>query len=1246
MRILVFLLTAVSLPAAVTFRLHDPIGHPFIWWPRTLLEYPLTFAPPVSLDGLTLRDEHDSAVPFQLSKVKMRDGKVESATVCFFSDLPSGGTRVFVLKSGTSPARTAAVRETTENGSLVLDSGKLKVRIPASQPNPADVPGPIMQLSRGGAWIGASRLYAGKAKVRRIVSTRLEAGPLFITYRVDYEFAPRGHYRATIRALADSEFLELLEEMEGLEDARIETTWTGFRPDYRQAPNHPYQPGREIGDPVEPIDMAQMNTHIAVAPGIAADGELPFRLGIYQPWPAFSVGTFANFWNAHTGDALGVFIDRVERWNDGDYAIWSSSDRLQVRYYWRDGKFFWKWPLSHGTRSTCIAFYDHALDRRAVEEMERSHAGVRAEDGFRYAAALQPTSHMLFLQNRHGVLDLNQVKDWLLEYPEEGRHPKVVFESGRYNTAAELERAVMTSDLMCEAASSGTRQNGGFGPVPTRQIGDRWVDGFNRLYATMTARQRERLTGAFLLMAYIHAGEDYMPMRTMLSGHPNFLADVKSVPALMAFLFPDHPMAGAWADLFRKYMELNTHYHTRPEVREWDAHGGRWTENLGTYVWGFVRPSMRANYALEQFDGGNRFPTPELAQLGDYLVDALSAPYDGEPEEWVRIARDVHYWGMVTKQNGPRRVHPPQGAHAARRMPPRSMWMLGKLLERYAPLTAEHLTWAARPVDQEMEQPLTAPDPWRVMFAGQENHGTDPHLESAKYTGYGIVLRAGVGTKDELSVHLQQIDDGPNYRWGNQPDSGTGAIYFFAGGKAYSHNGIEDTGDRATQDTDLQTNFGAWKDGKFRSIGRNVLDRPFYNLEVAQFAEVASKSYSAPEYQSRSVLLVGQDYFATYDHVFNEAIAHRLSWFTGRWEDLPFIKVVRGGGRDPEAMHTEIQTAVTKGVWYDGLGDIMAIVSQRRDLRVEARKYGAAVTVDGGEDLVYCDGDGVNFAGKAGVVRTRSGGRIEMALIHGSHVAAGGLSIDTSDADLGISASFQKADEVSGVYSAPRASSVRIEPLAGAFYIDGQKASEKALPAGRHRWQISSGDPAPLAPRILRTENFAGGARVVVEPVAGATSYLYEMSRDGAATWTAASSTLSGLPDGAKVHVRAIARNASKSSAPGPEYPVYITSRAPLPPDGLSIALRKGGAELSWGEVLGVSEYRLYAGSHVVYAGLPRHYTDAPAAGPYSVTAVNGNGEGPHSLSVKSDTDSWLTFDPVPDEPFRRAPVERIYYPR
>jgi hypothetical protein len=115
--------------------------------------------------------------------------------------------------------------------------------------------------------------------------------------------------------------------------------------------------------------------------------------------------------------------------------------------------------------------------------------------------------------------------------------------------------------------------------------------------------------------------------------------------------------------------------------------------------------------------------------------------------------------------------------------------------------------WAARPADQDMETPLRPDEPWEIAYRTADNHGTNPHLRSRKYTGYGIILRSAVETPQELSIHLQQIDEGPNYRWGRAGEGGCGVIYFFANGKAYSSHGSEDVGDRDDQDADYCSNF-------------------------------------------------------------------------------------------------------------------------------------------------------------------------------------------------------------------------------------------------------------------------------------------------------------------------------------------------------------------------------------------------------------------------------------------------------
>ena len=380
-------------------------------------------------------------------------------------------------------------------------------------------------------------------------------------------------------------------------------------------------------------------------------------------------------------------------------------------------------------------------------------------------------------------------------------------------------------------------------PTRNRQFYGSWVDALDRLLPGMAPPDRARIISMFLFHCYVAADEEYMPMHNMLSGHPNFLADVKSTPAMGAFLFPKHPEAKVWDELFGKYVELNTHYHTRPDVKSWGAVGGRWTENLGTYVWAYLKPSLRANYLLQNyFQGTNHFANTNNAILGSWLLNSLSAPYNGESMAFYTGAShkpDNHYWGIVTKDNGPRRVHPPQGAHSARRMPSASLWLLGQELKNYDPLLSENISFISHPYDIEEEVLDKSKDPFCIMYPEKEvDPGTPPDFKSTKFTGYGITLRAAVGTKDELSIHLQQIDAGPNYRWGLAADGGCGNIYFYAAGKSYSHNGKEDSGDRRVQDTDLITNFGVFKDGKFKSVGTNVLSSPMYDLGTGQFAEI------------------------------------------------------------------------------------------------------------------------------------------------------------------------------------------------------------------------------------------------------------------------------------------------------------------------------------------------------------------------------------------------------------------------
>ena len=1285
------------------FVLHDHLDHPFYWWPRTLLSYPVRFKAGLDINKQVLtRVDTGERIPIQFSEVTSEPSGLTTATLNFFSDLPSGTRREFTLAEASEPIRwPAQVSEVKEGNTVVLSSGAVRVRIPDSQDIHGAAPGPIIQISRGGTWFGDSTLSFKDDRIRRIAATKIESGPLFIRYKLGYETYHGARYEAVVSCVANLDFVRLEETMEALPEGSVGTftsTWSGLGATHRQAPNHPFPLTDDIRSydsyPWEAIDAP-----FRVDSEPLLEGQLPFSLGLYERAPAnFHTGTFANFWNQSTDDALGLFIDNVMGWTDHEYAYEIESPLLQVRFFHRNGKFTWEWPLARGRRSTCIACYDHAKDREAMKALESKTASAS------YRVPLTFTSHTLFLQNRYGSLDLNRVKDWVLEYPDGLRQPAKRLGDGRAANPDALVTRVMTSAYVCTLPVTGTRQMAGhgpipgrsivnFSPVPSRQILGGWVESFTVNGPALDERQRKRLTAMFLFLGYVHAGDEFMPLLNMLAGHPNFLADVKAVPPAMAFLFPDHPLSSTWADMWEKCVEINTRFNTRPKVDHWNARGGRWTENLGTYVWAFLRPSLRTDYLLKLYDGNERFVSPQLAEMAEWLVNALSAPFIGEsPAAYQNLLKvdQGREWGVVAPGATTRRVHPPQGAHSEQRQTPRSLWYLGTCLRRYAPMSAEYALWASRPTDLDSESAPDSVSPWDVMYQQPDNRGTNPHLKSAKFTGYGIVLRAGVDTDDELSLHLQQIDEGPNYRWGRAGEGGSGIIYFYARGRSYSYTAPEDVGDRDDQDTDFCTTFGIFKEGRFHSIGMNVLSRPMYDLGSGQYAEIVSRegpgAYAYPEYLGRSVLLAGKEYFVLYDSVSDQELIHRLTWFVRKGDALPTIKLLLGAFGSRETQRTDLSTASSTGVWFDGLGDSLAVVSHRDDLVAEGTPFGCRVTLPGITDLVfrrpspvaYSEGDFV-FEGTAGLIRSTES-HLEFALFHGTRIGVPGLTVSTPDSDLGISGSVGPKRGLRGKIVATKPASLRLKASGLSekvrLYVNGieQQPTDTegwfavTVGEGQHDWQLSDTLPVPKAPGIERIEYAAGGGRVFVESVPAADQYRLELSSDNGKTWSAPTTnrlspfTLSGFVDGQKVHVRAIALNAYHESLPGPEHPLYVTSDAPPPPDGLRVSLAEGAATLSWGEILGASEYRLYARPgeaadfRLIFQGTARVFVDrrpglhacdpipsqtratsSPGTVEYAVAAVNGNGEGKHSRIATTSPSAWRNWDPRPGERFRRV---------
>ena len=368
-------------PAPVQFLLQDRLEHPFYWWPRTLLSYPVLFDAGLDLNRQVLtRVDTGERIPVQFSDVSAELSGQRRATLHFLSDLPSGARREFVLSAATSTvASPSLVSERVEGDTIVLDSGAMRVRIPASREIHGVAPGPVMQVSRSGAWWGESTLFFTADPVKRIITNRVASGPLFLRYDVAYETEKGARYVATVTCEAGMDFVRFQENMEGLPvgcHGLLTSTWSGLGVTHRQAPNHPFP----LTDDIRRYDdypWEKIDAPFRIGRTPLPEGQLPFTLGIYERAPGnFFTGTFANFWNHATDDALGVFIDDVTGWQDHEYAYEVVSPLLPVRYYHTAGRLSWEWPLARGRR---LRIRRRGRRRVRVRGRRRARARPRAQ---------------------------------------------------------------------------------------------------------------------------------------------------------------------------------------------------------------------------------------------------------------------------------------------------------------------------------------------------------------------------------------------------------------------------------------------------------------------------------------------------------------------------------------------------------------------------------------------------------------------------------------------------------------------------------------------------------------------------------------------------------------------------------------------------------------------------------------------------------------------------------------------------
>lgn len=1228
----------------IVFCKKENISLPTYNWPRTLLAYPVQFGNGISDAGeLTLTDDHTSqAVPFQLSRKVMKAGRIVSADVNFFASLPSGGDYSFTLEHKLSePVRSAIPVTTQTTGTqIMVSNGVFRVGLPVSAAiNATQTPSITIAKATVGGAKSENVLYSDNHQIRSVTTSEMESGELFALYRVEYEFEDGGAYVLHVKIVSGYPFVILDENISGItkeDGVRMEMKWRNFDPAYR----YPLQWDRNFDSrfPWYHIDEPVYTNYCREDPAWTGMGMLEnisekmiFRLTPFGGNSVREQVPLISFWE-RDGNELGVFVYDHARWDDKQYGIWQQGPDMSVYFRYDHKTLCFTYPVMEGTRSTAITIHSVSEGERGCAKFDQALNAIGGSmngknTAYRYTS---------LLHSHYALLNLDKVKEWKLEYPKCAKRGEIPFRKPLADSSPERFLKETVSSCMAYY-TAGLNGYPGVHSIEHRNFYGRLTQGYLENYKLLDAAQRRQVEALFLLAGYVNMTEAMNAIRTCLAGTANMAADGWAVTGVVSSLFPEHEMAPVWADYFEKSLEIYGLFYTRPDVKKFESKGGRWVESMGIYNWAYFKPTVAANLALCSTRGENRLASPYMAQRGRWMVDMLTAP--------VKVKTKTETSERL------QRVYTPHGAHSGGRFVEQFsyVYQLAGLLENYDPILAENMYWC-REMGAAPEGRLSDSN-WDDVFksiAGRLNPGTNPHLKSEKYTGHGIVLRAGVDTPEELSIHLEQVDKGPNYRWGNQGDGNSGGIYFYAGGNIYSGHENEAAGDHTQNDPDGVSNFGVMKNGAFRTVGYNELTAPLYDLDIAQFAEVRSSDgadrYSWPEYVSRNIMLVGTDYFLIYDQTgTNWRATHRFSWFVHKNDRLP--KIVFFGNPARKDHWYKAETENSRGFYRDNNGSLLTLVTHKNgvspiggtllkpsllkdDEIYEHRNNRKGLEYDGiyeiatadSRDIVFRNSRGLHckeanycFDGEAGLIRKMKSGEIQMALFKGSEIGFGPLvmKLDANE-ECAVAIAFKNPSSAKGRFKNYGEATLRITGInGGELYIDGEKTTlhdnTVSLPKGDHTIEYTREPATPMPSFIASAEYTKKGAKIDIDRAPTAKELIIELSGDGGREWQkigecdGSTCYLTNLPRG-KYHVRAVSLNDGKRADDAYEYPVYVDDSKPHYPEGLRLILGNGKVSLSWGQVSGVKKYILYRRNPAcgafkpIYEGERTSYTDNAAA--------------------------------------------------
>ena len=104
-------------------------------------------------------------------------------------------------------------------------------------------------------------------------------------------------------------------------------------------------------------------------------------------------------------------------------------------------------PVQNGTRSTAIAFTRISDTHPKVEAFNKSIDDIAANGGKDHSAEMV-FRYTMMLHRQYALLNLDKVKNWVLEYPREAKRPENPFAKRLKETSADrFYKQMVTSPM-------------------------------------------------------------------------------------------------------------------------------------------------------------------------------------------------------------------------------------------------------------------------------------------------------------------------------------------------------------------------------------------------------------------------------------------------------------------------------------------------------------------------------------------------------------------------------------------------------------------------------------------------------------------------------------------------------------------------------------------------------------------------------------------------------------------------------